>query len=112
MKTNYTRTELIKLCEDAIVPESKWVSDSTEYVQRQVGNCWVLLKAGCKFKVLTDPDCEFPTNDKQVVIRINSKGFRNFEAGNGAKNRFVLPTRQILNTVEDDWHYEVPAYVD
>ena len=46
-----TREELISICVAAEVPVTAWRDRDTPTAQRQVGECWALLRAGCDFTV-------------------------------------------------------------
>lgn len=48
-----TREDLIAICERAIVPQDHWRNRDSASAQLGVGAALVLLKAGCKFVVLT-----------------------------------------------------------
>ncbi len=56
IKTDYTREELIELCEAAIVPQGSWSNDRSADAQQDVGGAWALLRARCFFRILTEPD--------------------------------------------------------
>lgn len=53
MKTNYTREELITICESAVVPQEKWHDRGSRSAQLGVGKALALLKCGCEFEILT-----------------------------------------------------------
>lgn len=98
-----TREALIALCEAASRPESAWHDRDSEQAQRQVGELWVLLRAGCAFEV--DRDFAPSTNDKTLWVRTLSKGFNYFEMGEMREDHFYLPTRARLDSVgEKDWY--------
>lgn len=97
------RDTLIGLCEQAAVREGKWRTGDTERAQRQVGECLILLRAGCKFTVGASGDT---MNGKIVWVNIRSKGFRHFEWGGGYESHlFYLPTQRRLDTMAgEDWY--------
>jgi len=51
-----TREELIALCEAALVPESEWRNRDSAGAQRQIGEAWALLRAGCPYRILPGTD--------------------------------------------------------
>lgn len=98
------RDELIKICEDAIVPVSRWRNRDSPAAQEQVGKCWALLKADCKFVILKSGD--LVTDDFTIWIEIESPNFNSFENGAGPETQsFYLPTRCVLDErVDLDWY--------
>lgn len=77
IRTDYTREELIDICERAIVSESDWGDRDSHQAQMQVGSCWALLKAGCEFKVITEGSLR--SDDRTIWVEIRSAGFSFFE---------------------------------
>lgn len=118
MKTKYSREDLIKLCEKAIVNEAKWQDRDSQGAVSQVGVCWALLKAGCEFRVLTKADNQIAcciTNENTVWIEICSKGFNWFEHCGDPSDpdskiymedeTFYLPTESRIKTTKgEDWY--------
>jgi hypothetical protein len=113
MRTNYTREELIEICEKAIVPVNNWCNRDTSHTQCQIGQCWALLKSGCEFKVCVqssdkEDSCSMCCTDEQTIwISIKFPGFDYFETGNGVLSRdiFYLPTMKRLSAnAESDWY--------
>ena len=51
---NYTRSDLIGICERSIVAEDQWLNRDTAKAQIGVGTVWALLKAGCDFHICYD----------------------------------------------------------
>jgi hypothetical protein len=104
IKTNYTREELIAICEKAIVPEKHWLDRDSYSSQKQVGECWALLKAGCKFKILTEGN--LITDDQTIWVETEADGFEAFEYG-GTEYReretHYLPTEKRLKR-KGDWY--------
>lgn len=81
MKIDYTREELIALCERARVPQDKWMNRDSERAQRQIGEAWALLSAGCEFQVcVTQDGSGCSTDDDTIWIETFSKGFNYFES--------------------------------
>lgn len=108
--TDYSREDLIKLCEDSIRPESAWDNRDSEMAHRQVGEAWALLKARCEFRVLREDGGRtgsLHTDDDTVWIEIDSKGFQWFELGDehARTDHFYIPTRKRLEAHgERDWY--------
>lgn len=113
IKTNYTREEIINICEHAIVPEKHWSDRDSQASQSKIGEVWALLKAGCKFKVLVqDSSIKGPqlctTDNRTVWIEINSEGFMYHEMAEEEykdKDTFYLPTWERLESAKGkDWY--------
>lgn len=112
MKTDYTREELIKICEKAIVPESKWSDRDSASSIRQVGDCWALLKAGCDFEVRTkentEKDSNCITDEDTIWVDFFFNGFQRFEYGEDVdkeEKTNYLPTPKRLSEIKGkDWY--------
>lgn len=48
------RAQLISLCEQALVHESKWDMKDWPEMTIQAGELWALLKSGCAFRIVTE----------------------------------------------------------
>lgn len=106
MKRTYRRQDLIKLCEDGIVSCKKWGNRDTSDAQRQLGEAWALLKAGCDFEILQEKD-GLNTSDKTVWVKIRFTDFSGFENGypNNAADIFYLPTiARLTENKNSDWY--------
>jgi len=98
-----TRGELVALCEAASRPESVWHDRDSAGAQRQVGEAWALLRAGCDFSI----DTEMDGGDRTIWLRIKSRGFRAVEYGPdyADEDLFYIPTQGRLDSVgEKDWY--------
>ena len=94
----YTREELISLCERAIVKEKEWCDRDTSHSQKNIGKIWVLLKAGCEFKISYEGSLK--TNDDTIWIYITYDGFESRET-----DHFYMPTEKKLNeNLGMDWY--------
>lgn len=100
----YTREKLISICERAIVPEDKWMNRDSASSQKQLGECYAWLKAGCNFEVLEKGNLK--TDDNTVWVLISVKGFCWFEEGYELdEETFYLPTEKRLKKNEGgDWY--------
>ena len=101
----YTREDLIKICEQAFVPEDKWHDRDSETSQCSLGECYALLKAGCDFEVVYEDDV-CATNERTIWLNVYSKGFGYFDWG-GAKEKhhYYLPTQKRLDEANGgDWY--------
>jgi hypothetical protein len=80
-KVDYTREEIIALCDKAIFDVAEWSNRDHPQAMIQVGKCWALLKAGCQFKVITeDPlNIGIVTNEKIVYLEVWYPVFGDFE---------------------------------
>jgi hypothetical protein len=95
------RDELIALCEKAIVNESLWSDRDSSSAQRQIGELWALLKAGCEFKLEKN---ESP-GTHSVLVRFN--GFSHWVWDKTTKDEdvFYLPTEAKLERANGgDWY--------
>jgi hypothetical protein len=110
--TEYSREKLIEICEKSIVPLTLWGNRDTPSAQEKVGLCWVLLKAGCKFNVLVEPEekgCQCVTDENTVWLRIRWPSFLDIECGEEGDcsndELFYLPTLKRLGENEGgDWY--------
>lgn len=105
--TDYTREELIAICEASIRPESVWHDRDSERAHRQVGEAWALLKAGCEFRILNEVGerHSLVTDEKTIWVEIDSKGFDYFEMHEMRTDHFYLPTRARLEQRgSGDWY--------
>lgn len=105
IKLDYTREELIKICEKAIVQEKDWANRDTESSQCKVGECWALLKAGCDFEVIYEDDL-CATDETTIWLYVYSKGFGCFDYGGEKENHhYYLPTEKCLEEANGkDWY--------
>lgn len=117
MKTDFSREELIDICEHSIVPEKWWFNRDTKYSQSGVGTVWALLRAGCEFIILVrDPNSKkhqrAVTDSKTIWIEILSKEFNWIENGGDPELKnlkdaetFYLPTPDRLKESKGkDWY--------
>ena len=109
---DYTRKELIDICESAVVNVSKWRNRDSPQSQLSVGKAWVLLKANCHFEILRDKN-RLCTNNVTIWIRIYYPEFRHFDyEGFNLEDpstlydqTVYLPTRERLNNNSGrDWY--------
>lgn len=105
-RTTYTRGELIRICQQASVPEDNWTDRDSARAQMQIGECWALLNAGCEFKILHGGDyCS--TDDRTIWVEIQYRGFDDFEIGDTLeRDTYYLPTIARLDAcgVGKDWY--------
>lgn len=95
-KHDYTRDELIAICERAIVPDHRWSNRDSAHSQEGVGRAWALLRAECDFDVQPPRPGESGcfTDERTIWLRITWPGFQAFEFG-----------RDDLTTWDDDLFY-------
>lgn len=96
----YSREQLIEICEQSIVPVKKWGNRDTPNVQQKVGVCWALLKSGCSFQI-------DKTTTETIWLSIETPTFNTFEYGEGNEDveTFYLPTPRRLESRQDrDWY--------
>jgi hypothetical protein len=99
---NVDRLTLLTLCERGFVAQDKWWNRDSSAAQRQLGECYALLKAGCEFSVRTEADTHWVT--------VFYRGFDYFEGdydgpGRLDDDRFYVPTSErLLRNVGKDWY--------
>jgi len=106
MSDEQQRQTLISICERAIVNQDKWDDRDSSAAHKQLGVCWSLLKAGCDFHAMKDPDRE------TLWVQVSFRGFNWFEYGDTDdgydpldNDRFYLPTVERLNAADGgDWY--------
>lgn len=113
MKTDYTREDLIGICERAIVPQEKWSDRDSHHAHEGIGESWALLKAGCKFKVCTkenQPKGDSCVTDEETIwLEIYVRDFNYFESEHEDRkenmNTHFLPTPERLAKANgEDWY--------
>lgn len=106
MKTDYTREELIAICEKSTIAEKDWRNRDSSDAQRQLGEAWALLKAGCDFYIRRSGDCA--SNESTIWIEIEFNGFNFFEYGSESSKEsetYYLPTESRLESAKGkDWY--------
>ncbi len=103
MKTEYTREELIELCDKAIVPERIWRDRDSHEAQKNIAVCRGLLLCGCDFTILTIGDLK--TDNNTIWIEISADGFACFEGGHKVTENFYIPSAtRLLNHINKDWY--------
>lgn len=98
-RTDYTRDELISSCERGVVPQERWHNRDSANAQRQLGEVWALLRAGCDFAVLSD------TDEDTIWIEVVSHGFDWFEMNHKERAYYYIPTLMRLDRASGaDWY--------
>jgi hypothetical protein len=98
--SNYTREQLIEICEKAIVPVKQWNNRDSADAQRQIGQCLALLKAGCE---IID---QINNNHETITVFISYPGFSKMDH-NGPEDEesFYLPTpERLVKRKGGDWY--------
>lgn len=83
VKVDYTREELIEICEAAIAPMETWHNRDSAGAMRQVGDCWALLKAGVPFRIETSGHTA-TDHDTIWIEHYGIRGFNRFEYGDNS----------------------------
>lgn len=106
---DYSRSNLIAICEAAVVPVEAWRNRDTPGAQEQLGKAWMLLKAGCKFHI--HPPSEKSgcfTDERTIWLTIDWPSFNTFEYGGDVdynSDTFYLPTPKRLRERQGtDWY--------
>ena len=109
--TDYTREQLIAICELAIVQEGNWSDRDSASAHIGVGTVWALLNAGCAFRVMNDvKDGGLATDRDTIWLEITYRGFAYFDYGDEtdeslSTDTFYLPTmRRLKQSGEKDWY--------
>lgn len=98
-KQNYSREQIIALCERSSVSQDNWRNRDSASAQKQVGELLMLLKAGCDFTV------DENTSHQTISVRVTYDGFNAFEGGEKDTGYFYLPTDERLkNRQSKDWY--------
>lgn len=101
----YTREELISLCERGVVPCEKWSNRDTADAQRQLGEALALLRAGCAFRDRGRSGTYCVTDERTVWVDITFDGFNHFDWGGlPDKETFYIPTaKRLADSAGRDW---------
>lgn len=100
-KRKLTREELLEIIEDAVALETNWHNRDSAVAHRQLGELWVLLKAGCYFTIDTKGDKD------TLWVSVIYKGFEAFESGSEftEHDTFYMPTRErVRKAGGGDWY--------
>lgn len=115
-KKEYTRAELIKICEKAFVPQERWSNRDSASSHIQLGKIYALLKAGCEFEIVYTKDGKGCSTDERTIwIQFWVHDFQWFEYGSDAfddkrgrkdhEYHGYLPTAQRLKETKGrDWY--------
>jgi hypothetical protein len=103
----YSREQLVDLCERAVVPMSRWYNRDSSRAQSQIGEAWVLLRAGAPFYVIRQG--HLATDERTIWVLVEWKGFSAFELGleEGGMDdaTFYIPTEERLaSAAGGDWY--------
>jgi hypothetical protein len=116
IRTDWTRGELIAICERAVVAVSDWNRMEGPEAHEKLGLCWVLLKAGCDVDVMPPSrpgvtgGCA--TTDQHIWVVLSwpsasdlRMGFRPQATTGSNCAAFRLPTPARLNQAAGkDWY--------
>lgn len=99
-----SREELISLCERASIPQTSWWNRDSARAQRQVGELWALLRAGCDFRILHEVG-GLNSDGNTWWVEVEFEGFNFKEMGEQLDtDSFYLPTEAKLARVNGDWY--------
>jgi hypothetical protein len=108
LKINYSRQQLVALCQKAFVKQKDWEDRDSASAQIQLAQAYWLLKGGCKFRIRDnkEKDKEFITDNVTIWLDIYWRGFKNFETGGDLEERtFYIPTLKRLKIYpKGDWY--------
>ena len=95
-----TREELIERCEQAIVQVGNWENRDSPEAQRQVGECWALLKGGCPYRIVEETEFRLPV----IWVAIVHPTYDSFEYDAAhSESRFYLPLAERISP-DGDWY--------
>lgn len=99
-----TREELLAICNSAFVPQARWTNRDSAQAQRQLGEAYALLRAGCEFEILTKGT--LVTDEETVWLKITFEGFNHHDHDGALDDEtFYLPTwKRIADNPERDWY--------
>jgi hypothetical protein len=106
MDNEYTREDLIAICERGFVPVDEWHDRDSAGAQRQLGEALALLRSGCDWWLASSP----VTDDRTIWIEAEFPGFNAFEYGRSDRSTwdcetFYLPTAARLDERSgSDWY--------
>lgn len=110
IKVDYTREELVTICERAVVQLSEWGNRDTPHAHEKLGLCWVMLKAGCEFSVHpASGQSGCYTDARTIWLSISWPDFNDFEYGTtrapSQHEMFYIPTPTRLEAMAGrDWY--------
>jgi hypothetical protein len=98
-----SKKQLIKHCEDSIVPVMCWHDRDSPAAQSQVGECWAKIKAGCAYQQRLDED------NRTIWLDVFTPTFDDFENGTQEESEqyetYYLPTIDRLKQAKGgDWY--------
>lgn len=107
----YTREDLLKICEQAFVPQELWRDRDSAESQMLLGKAYALLKAGCYFEV-TYKGSSCVTDERTIWVQFWVHDFMYFEGSDDNPNgnadydyHFYLPTQKRLDEAKGgDWY--------
>lgn len=108
--SDFSRENLIAICEAAVVPVEKWRNRDSPSSHEKLGLCTVMLKSGCKFQVHMPVDgikdtCI--TDERTIWLTVEWPTFNTFELGEGyeADELIYLPTpARLRESIGGDWY--------
>jgi len=102
MMTKWTAKKLIEICEQSVVPVSKWSNRDSPEAQKQIGEAWVYLKSGCKFRIRDD----MGGGEGTIWVEITHPNFGTFDWDGGEEEEtFYLPTpERLASRSGGDWY--------
>ena len=101
--TKLDRDALLAICERAFVPEDRWRNRDSSAAQLQLGECYALLRAGCRVLGARQ-------KGDTIWVTIEYRGFSYFEGdydglGPLDDDRFYLPSPERLDRADGgDWY--------
>lgn len=70
---NYTREQLINICERAVVPHEKWGDRDSYISQKNIQSIYKGLTAGLDFKIITkEDDPEYHSDEQTILIKFTT----------------------------------------
>ena len=95
----YTKEDIIKLCDDGVVHFSEWDDRDTPSAQSQLATARAYLIAGCPFRMCIKGSIR--SDDETVWIEIKHYKFED----EPSFHTYYIPTRKRLDeSKEKDWY--------
>lgn len=105
MTAEYTRDELLAVCDRAFSLEENWCDRDSSSAIRQLGECYALLRAECEYRILHRGGLK--TDERTIWVEVSYDGFDHFESGGSKEHEsFYLPTPARLDAAgpQKDWY--------
>lgn len=112
VKTDYTREELIELCNIGVVTSDKWFNRDSCDAQKKLHLAKLTLMGGCKFKVMEHSkmgslwenrkmESSCVTDDETIWIEIF---YDDWEDGKSWHGHYIPTKKRLEDNKDGDWY--------